>query len=105
MTQAPAQLRRAAAIIGLGLAAVSLSACVTVFPKTKPVQLYHLGLEAERGPQAASGAGVSVLQGAIQFNREVAGDRLLTRQRNQAAYVAQARWTMQIGRASCRERV
>ena len=94
MIHAPAQLRRAAAIIGLGLAAISLSACVTVFPKTKPAQLYHLGLEAEGGPQAASGAGVSVLQGAIQFNREVAGDRLLTRQGNQAAYVAQARWTM-----------
>lgn len=94
MTKAPALARRIAAFIGLGLAAISLSGCVTLFPKAKPAQLYHLGLEAEGSEQATSGAGLPVLLGAVQFNRAVAGDRLLTRQGDQAAYVAQARWTM-----------
>lgn len=94
MTKAPALARRVLAFIGLGLAAISLSGCVTLFPKTKPTQLYHLGLEAESNVPAPSRAGLAVLQGAIQFNRAVAGDRLLTRQGDEAAYVAQARWTM-----------
>jgi cholesterol transport system auxiliary component len=96
VTKAPALACRIAAFIGLGLAAISLSGCVTLFPKAKPAQLYHLGLEAQDSEQAPSGAGagLTVLQGAIQFNRAAAGDRLLTRQGDQAAYIAEARWTM-----------
>lgn len=95
MTHFAPIIRRMASIAALGVVTISLSGCVTLLPKAKPVQLYHLGLEARAGAQpAAKGAGVRVLQGAIQFNREVAGDRLLTRQGDQAAYVADARWTM-----------
>jgi cholesterol transport system auxiliary component len=94
MTKAPAPVKRALAFLGLGLVAISLSGCVTLFPKTKPTQLYHLGLEAEGNGPPQSGAGLAVLQGSIQFNRAVSADRLLTRQGNEAAYVAQARWTM-----------
>lgn len=96
MTHMPrSNIKRMAVLAALGMAAISLSGCVTLFPKAKPVQLYHLGLDARSGAQATSkGAGVPVLQGALQFNRDVAGDRLLTRQGDQAAYVADARWTM-----------
>ena len=95
MTRAAHLIRRMASIAALGVAAISLAGCVTLLPKVKPVQLYHLGLEAQADAQAtAKGARVPVLQGAIQFNRDVAGDRLLTRQGDQAAYVADARWTM-----------
>lgn len=96
MTHAPlSHIRRGAILAVLGMAAIGLSGCVTLFPKAKPVQLYHLGLEAQAGAHAASkGAGVAVLQGTLQFNRDVAGDRLLTRQGDQAAYIADARWTM-----------
>ncbi len=96
MTHMPrSNILRVAVLAALGMAAISLSGCVTLFPKAKPVQLYHLGLDAQSGAQATSkGAGVPVLQGALQFNRDVAGDRLLTRQGDEAAYVADARWTM-----------
>jgi len=95
MTRTPSMIRRAAVTVALSFAAISLAGCVTLLPKAKPVQLYHLGLDAQAGSEAASkGANVAVLQGAIQFNRDVAGDRLLTRQGDQAAYVADARWTM-----------
>lgn len=95
MTRSPSMIRRAAVPVALSFAAISLAGCVTLLPKAKPVQLYHLGLEAQAGSEAASkGAAVPVLQGTIQLNRDVAGDRLLTRQGDQAAYVADARWTM-----------
>ncbi len=96
MTHKPrSTIKRAAALAALGMVAIGLSGCVTLFPKAKPVQLYHLGLEAQAGAQATSkGAGVPVLQSTLQFNRDIAGDRLLTRQGDQAAYVADARWTM-----------
>ena len=96
MTHMPrSTIKRAAALAALGMVAIGLSGCVTLFPKAKPVQLYHLGLEAQAGAQATSkGAGVPVLQSTLQFNRDIAGDRLLTRQGDQAAYVADARWTM-----------
>jgi len=95
MTRAVRIIRRMASIATLGLVSISLAGCVTLLPKAKPVQLYHLGLEAQAGAEApAKSAAVPVLQGAIQFNRDVAGDRLLTRQGDQAAYVADARWTM-----------
>jgi len=95
MTGAAHPLRLMAMVVALGVATIGLAGCVTLLPKAKPVQLYHLGLEAQAGAQAtAKGAGVVVLQGAIQFNRDVAGDRLLTRQGDQSAYVADARWIM-----------
>jgi cholesterol transport system auxiliary component len=99
MTGAAHLIRRMATIAALGVATIGLVGCVTLLPKTKPVQLYHLGLEAQAGAEAAAkaaakAAAVPVLQGAIQFNRDIAGDRLLTRQGDQAAYVADARWTM-----------
>lgn len=95
MTGAAHLIRRMATIAALGVATIGLVGCVTLLPKTKPVQLYHLGLEAQAGAEApVKAAAVPVLQGAIQFNRDIAGDRLLTRQGDQAAYVADARWTM-----------
>lgn len=93
MTLMTPMLKRSITTTALGLAALALSGCVTLFPKVKPVQLYHFGLEAQ--PSAPkSGAGVAVLEGAILFNRDISSDRLLTRQGEEAAYLADARWTM-----------
>jgi len=78
-----------------GLAALSLGGCVTVFPKVKPVQLYHFGIQAQapQAPVKADAAGVTVLSGPVTFNRAVAGDRILSVNGGQSAYLAGGRWT------------
>jgi cholesterol transport system auxiliary component len=73
------------------LAALTLGGCVSLLPKSKPVQLYRFGTappaEALARPQA-----VSVLRAGGVFQRESAGDRILTITGSRAAYIAGARW-------------
>jgi cholesterol transport system auxiliary component len=95
MTRIPNPLSRALALMVAGLCALSLGGCVTVFPKVKPVQLYHFGIQAEaaKTPAKADAAGVTVLSGPVTFNRAVAGDRILSVTGGQSAYLAGGRWT------------
>ncbi|WP_374569865.1 ABC-type transport auxiliary lipoprotein family protein [Phenylobacterium sp.] len=78
---------------GVALAAAALAACVTVFPKTKPVQLYRF-----TAPQPAAEAPqgevtpVGVFKNRTSFSRAVASDRILTMSGSKAAYIADARW-------------
>jgi cholesterol transport system auxiliary component len=75
------------------LTAISLAACVTLLPKTKPAQLYRFGQgEEAAAPRAtpAGAVGVYWLDGA--FQQEAAGDRILTVTGDKAAYIAEARW-------------
>lgn len=80
-------------LAGAGLLALSLSGCISLFPSSKPVQLYRFGV-APAAPQAAApGAGaVGVFQAASQFQHEAAGDRILTVTGERAAFIADARW-------------
>lgn len=82
---------RAAAAIGL---AGLLAGCVSVIPKSEPVQLYTF--EGVADPPAATGAPTSrpfdVMRGIGGFNRAAAGDRILTTNGTQVAYIAKARW-------------
>lgn len=84
-------IRRPAALL-LALAAVALSGCVSLFPKSEPVQLYRF--QAAPSRQAApAGPMFGVLQLATGFPRAAAGDRILTvGTGGEAAYVAGARW-------------
>jgi cholesterol transport system auxiliary component len=79
-------------IAAAALAALSLGACVTVFPETKPVQLYRF--DAPQAPAAGPAASepVGVFKGRTEFGRAVAGDRILTITGQEAAYIADARW-------------
>jgi len=85
-------LRLAAA----GLLAISLSGCISVLPKTKPSQLYRFGVssaEASKTPVAPARAeAIGVFRAGGQFQRESAGDRLLTITGERASYIAQTRW-------------
>ncbi|MFZ5669154.1 MAG: ABC-type transport auxiliary lipoprotein family protein [Pseudomonadota bacterium] len=76
----------------LALAAVALSGCVTVFPKSDPVQLYRF--QAAPARQAApAGPMFGVLRLTTGFPRASAGDRILTVSAGgEAAYIAGARW-------------
>ena len=76
---------------GLVAVALSLSACVTVFPKTKPATLYRFqGDVAAVGPAATTRIGVARANGS--FNGAASGDRILTVTGAEVAYVAEARW-------------
>ncbi|MCI3132016.1 ABC-type transport auxiliary lipoprotein family protein [Phenylobacterium aquaticum] len=79
---------RAAGLVALAL---SLSACVTVFPKAKPATLYRFqGDVAAVGPAAKTRIGVARANGS--FNGAASGDRILTVTGPEVAYVAEARW-------------
>jgi cholesterol transport system auxiliary component len=75
-------------------AAVGLSGCVSLFPKSDAVTLYKLTLPA--APPTAgtppSGPTASVLLGPLAFTRAAAGDRILTTNGSETAYVGGARW-------------
>jgi cholesterol transport system auxiliary component len=75
------------------LAAVAaLGACITLFPKTAPSQLYRF--DAAVQPAAASGPPIAIRAGVIDFDPESAGDRILTVDGDQVAYVQGGRWAI-----------
>jgi len=73
-----------------GLLALSLSSCISLVPKTQPAQLYRFGVPTVEAPSAADAVGVFRVRG--QFQREAAGDRILTVTGERAAYIARSRW-------------
>jgi cholesterol transport system auxiliary component len=77
---------------GVGVAAITLSGCISLLPKSKPAHLYRFGqplaAEALQAPQGS----VGVFRSASSFQRESAGDRLLTLSDGKASYVAETRW-------------
>lgn len=83
------RLGRMAALIGV---AVSLTGCISLLPKSKPAQLYRFTptATAAKGPPPANAVGV--FQGGGEFQRESAGDRILTVTGPKVAYIAQVRW-------------
>lgn len=86
-------------MVAAGLA-MALAGCVTVFPKEEPTQLYRFGAPStaagqERADQAQAGpatGSVGLLKPASSFAKAVAGDRILSINGAEAAYIAGARW-------------
>jgi len=75
------------------LAAASVAGCVSLLPKDKPVQLYRFGESAAPGAAHAPAASAFLVRSAAtSFERAAAGDRILTVQGDQAAYIKGARW-------------
>ena len=82
---------RAAARAGLvAAAAVLLSGCISLFPKSDPAQLYRFGA-AQADQIAQPGPGL-IARGPIGFDSSAATDRILTVTGNDAAYIESARW-------------
>jgi cholesterol transport system auxiliary component len=76
--------------------AVSLGACISVLPKTKPDQLYSFGHGVEARPaaiQPVPGTATGVLLAAATFPRSATGDGILTITGSQSAYIDKSRWT------------
>jgi cholesterol transport system auxiliary component len=86
-------MTRALRLLVLGVCAVSLSGCISLLPKSKPAQLYRFGQTstAEAGPTPVAGR-IGVFRANGTFQREAAGDRMLTITGDKVAYIARARW-------------
>jgi cholesterol transport system auxiliary component len=89
--RSPLPIVRATAAVAV---AMLLSACVSVLPKSDPVQLYSFaGKVPAPSPQATTPAKpFDVMKGVGSFNRAAAGDRILTTDGAKVAYIAKARW-------------
>jgi cholesterol transport system auxiliary component len=85
---------RGAAAAGVAvLGAISLSGCISLLPKTTPVQLYRFGADsAAATPAPTTGPRFTVRPAFISFEHAAAGDRILTIAGDQVAYVGGARW-------------
>lgn len=75
-------------------AAIALAGCVTLLPDAKPAQLYRFTPD----PLPASGSApvegrIAVIRAGGAFHPAAAGDRILTTEGEEAAYLADARWT------------
>lgn len=90
MMRSSALLRLAA----VGASALALSACVSLLPKTKPAHLYRFGQPVAASTVDTAVGDVGVLRTNAAFQRESAGDRLLTITNGKAAYVADTRWVV-----------
>lgn len=79
-------------LAAVGASALALSACVSLLPKSKPAHLYRFGQPVAAEAVDATVGDVGVLRTSATFQREAAGDRLLTFTNGKAAYVADTRW-------------
>lgn len=83
-------MRRLTKSLIVALMLVPLGACISLFPKSKPAQLYRFEIPAVETTQA--NAQVGVLLSPIDFQAASASDRVLTVTGGEAAYVKDARW-------------
>ena len=91
MTLIPTFARRAlAAAAGLALV-TALAGCVSLFPKAKPAQLYRFTPQMTAS-QSPDGSRIPISLSAIDFTAGAAGDRMLTMNGDEAAYIEDARW-------------
>lgn len=79
-------------LLALAAGAAGLAGCVSLLPKSDPVQLYRLSPPAAAEAGAPPSTRVDVGLAPLEFPRAAAGDRLLTYTGPEAAYIAAARW-------------
>jgi len=87
------KLSKTLASATLAAMTIGLAGCISVFPKAPPAQLYDFGRNFP--PQHAPNAGappVNVARSLTAFTRPALGDRILTANGNEVAYIASSRW-------------
>lgn len=85
-------IRNTARALTAAALVMSLSGCISVFPKTKPASLYRFGEAEVSVPKGPAGSMFGVLKTPSSFTRAAAGDRILTSTNGEVAYIADARW-------------
>ena len=84
--------RPLARLLALGAAALCLSGCVSLLPKSTPAQLYRFGQSAAAAPATAAPRTVGVFRTTGSFEEAAADDRILTVTGGRAAFIAESRW-------------
>jgi len=78
--------------LAVAAAAVALTGCISLFPKTEPAGLYRFGHAAAESSRPATDKGFGVYKTPTVFTRAAMSDRLLSVTNGEAAYIADARW-------------
>lgn len=92
MSKIGSLVRVGAVALAAATLSVMLSACVSVFPKQPPANLFRFGMTAPPAAAATSGERFGVLDTMTTFDRAAAGDRILTVSGSEAAYIKGSRW-------------
>jgi len=82
--------QRALKSVAVIAVALGLAGCISLFPKAKPTQMYRFGVSDT--PSTAVATGVAIARTPTAFTRPAAGDRILTSNGQETAYIAEARW-------------
>ncbi|KRB40227.1 MAG: ABC-type transport auxiliary lipoprotein family protein [Pseudomonadota bacterium] len=87
-------LARSLRVLSLTALAVSLSACISLFPKSDPAQLYRFDGVTKAADAAAPAptARFGVVRAGGSFVQAASSDRILTVDGGKVAYVAESRW-------------
>ena len=87
-------LKHLARLSAVALTAVALSGCISLFPKSKPAQLYRFDYaKTAEAPTPPASALVGILKLNSSFTKAANGDRIMTITGNSdVAYIAEARW-------------
>jgi cholesterol transport system auxiliary component len=72
--------------------ALALAGCISLFPKTPPAQLYQFGVNGAPPAQAGPSGLFNVQRVLTGFVDVSGGDRIVTVNGNEVAYIANARW-------------
>ena len=84
---------RASRLLLAAFACLALGGCISLFPKSKPAQLYRFDNEPLQAGQTLPAAGARVIaRGNMRFETAAAGDRILTVTGADTAYIAGSRW-------------
>ena len=89
------RLQRLIRLSAVALTAVALSGCISLFPKSKPANLYRFDYVMPAGAAAprATSERFGVLKLSTEFNKAAGGDRIMTVTGGaEVAYIAEARW-------------
>lgn len=79
-------------VLAATAAALALSACVSLLPEAEPSQLYRLNADLQVDRLAPGGESFGVVLPEAEFAQAAGGDRILTVNGAEAAYIAGARW-------------
>ena len=84
---------RALAALAVAALSLALGGCISVFPKALPAQLFAFGTSFPAAQAADTGAPpFNVMRSTTTFTQAAGGDRILTTNGQQAAYIAANRW-------------
>ena len=85
-------IARLTLLLALAAWGVGAGGCISLFPKTKPSQLYRFDYSGPAMDPCAQAGSTGVIVTPPLFPREVGGDQLLSVTGAETAYIAESRW-------------